>query len=235
MFIRPSVISAVILCAWIPRVEAQPTPTQQAQNVASLRIVNATSVPEISISINGQVAYPQFAQGMYTGNSEVADSTLEISVRDLKSNAETPPYKLKITPGIYQTLVITGNFSVTSSSEDRSVSAGQKKEPIPNVAFHLLNHEYTDGGGGLRFRFLNGIASDDVIVNSKGNSLLTVKPGQIGVLNNQPRPAKYVIDVAQQKIPLTLVQSANENQTVVFYLKDGKPLYVAFSEEGPNS
>lgn len=202
---------------------------------ACLQIVNATCVPKVSVSVDGVLRYPELAQGLWTGFGPSKDLAVRYTVVDLASGKKVESEVIKLEPHADQTLVITGDFSTDvppgNLAQSESLAAKPEKPRAPNVQFQLYSHSMSPDEKGLRFRFINAMPGISLTIKTSSNPPKAIAPGDNLVLAGQPKKAHYEIAIGEMKIPVTLVRKDKLNQTVVFYLKDGAPAYVAISEE----
>ena len=106
----PRLALSVLMGLW-PRVTAQ---AQGAAQTASVQIVNATSVPVLSLRINGTLAYDTFPQGKKSGDAPLPLLEAVYEAEDKQSGSKAKSDKITYEPGAYQSLVILGDFSTTS-------------------------------------------------------------------------------------------------------------------------
>jgi hypothetical protein len=208
---------------------------QEATPPAYLQIVNATSVPAISLNINGKETYPLLNQGDWIGSAPRQELNIRYKATDLASGAKGEPESIRFKALEHQTLVILGDFSTdvpagTLRQPDVAKSSTGETYP-PNVIFRVYSHNMGPQDKMLRFRFVNGMPGLALKLSGASTKTETILPGNEVVLNGQPKPAIYVAEAKGRKMDITLVQKENINQTVVFYLKDGEPVFCAFNED----
>lgn len=202
--------------------------------MAYVQIVNATSVPEISLTINDKLFYPQLKQGEWTGDCPWPDLSIRASASDLSTGAKSDSDPIRFQPSKHQTLVIMGDFSKgvpPGTLRQPSVAeVASDKEYPPNILFRVYSHEMGPGDRKLRFRFINGMPGTTVTLKSASVQPIKILPAGEFVLNEQPKPAFYEAEAMGKIIKIPLMHPENINQTVVFYLKAGEPVFCTFTE-----
>jgi len=209
-----------------PSLHAQPPA------MATLRIMNAISVPAISLSVNGVDRYRDFAQGRMTGMFPLSGTTVKYTATNLANGAKAESETIQYTPGA-QTLVIVGDFStdcLPGELPSTTPTAPPEKPYSPNVLFKVFPNGEPPKGSTIRVQVYNAMPRTTLEFSGKSAQRQSIAPGQIAMLIGQPRPAFYQAVANGQTLNLTLMQSDVENQIVVFFLRDGKPAYQIIAE-----
>ena len=217
-----------------PRVaaEAQGTP-----KTASVQVVNATSVPVLSLRINDTLAYGTFPQGMKAGDAPVPLLEAVYEAEDKQTGSKAKSDKITYQPGAHQSLVILGDFSTASPPislrQPDSAAVGEDSQEPPNVLFQVYPH--TSSKAPVRLRIINGI-SGKRLTFANGRNEFVVRSGECAVLESQPPTARYTAHVDGESIPLLMRQEGLiRNAIIVFFLKDGKPSFLRVFENNAES
>lgn len=214
-----------------PMAFSAPQPPPQAM----LRVVNATSVPKISLKVNGRDVYQDLAQGAWTGMAPW-DASLQCLAVDLTNGIKANATTVDLKPNTYQTLVIMGDFSNEAPAGEmpgqRAQAPDSKKYP-PNVVFNVYSNHMKHGEQPMRFRFVNAMPRVPLTIQSRANggSSVELAPGGDYAFTSQPKPAFFEATAQGKKFSLILVQKDPVNQTVVFYLSNGAPAYLAVTDD----
>ena len=131
------------------------SPTTQAQappEMASVQIVNATSVPVLSLKVNDTLAYDTFPQGKRSGDAPVPLLEAVYEAEDKQSGSKAKVREDHLRAWRHQSLVILGDFSTHIASQGHPKAAGQStsergsKHP-PNVLFQVYPHTPLESAG----------------------------------------------------------------------------------------
>lgn len=213
----------------------QPVLAQEASQiekpppVTSVQIVNATSVPSISLGLNGENHYPDFPQGLYTADAPTARLNVRYLATDIGTHLaaeETIQYKADKN----QTLLITGDFS-TDCPPEKLPQPGEPKvmppKPFkPNVQFRVLSHDFSPGEE-LRYRFINAMPHKVLKLWLEEKFLAELNPGDEYVLTGQPPTVKYLAKIDDMPMPLFIRQEGTaRNATLIVFLRDDKPAFL---------
>lgn len=192
------------------------TLTTQDDAPAYVQIVNATSAAAISVKTDGQLYLRKLPQGLFTGDAAINKLTTTYTIINTDSNLEVTE-TVSYEAGIYQSLILLGNFN--SDSKD--------SQP---VTFKVLSHEIESQQEPLRYRFLNGLASESIIVDS-ANGVKSAKPGELLEFYGQPATKVFPVIIGDHSIEV-LIRQGNplRNCTIVFYSKQGKPTFIRVYE-----
>jgi hypothetical protein len=222
-----SVIAAIALNL---RAYAQPLPA-----TASVQIVNATSVPVITLRVNDNLAYDAFPQGKRSADAPVRLLEAVYEAEDKRSGSRAKSGKIAYEAGTYQSLVILGDFSTPARilRQPGRVLSAEENESQPNVLFQVYSHAATRAP--VRLRIINGMPGKSLTFVA-GTREIAIKPGDHAVVQSQPATAQYEAKVDGESIPLLMRQEGLiRNAMVIFYLKDGKPAFMRAFENNEDS
>jgi hypothetical protein len=211
--------------------------TQEAPAMANVQIVNATSVPVLSLRINQTLAYDTFPQGKRSGDAAVPLLEATYEAEERQSGTKAKSERITYAPGAYQSLVILGDFSRTSAPgvlrQPDSVLTGEEAGYPPNVLFQVYPH--TLSKAPVRLRIINGMPGKHLAFVAAKNEV-AIKPGECAVLEGQPARAQYTALVDGERIPLLIRQEGLiRNAIIVFFLKDGVPTFMRAFENNAES
>jgi hypothetical protein len=210
---------------------------EEAPAMASVQIINATSVPVLSLRINETLAYDTFSQGKRSGDAAVPLLEATYEAEDRQSGTKAKSERITYAPGAYQSLVIVGDFSRASAPgvlrQPDSVLTGEEAGYPPNVLFQVYPH--TSSKAPVRLRIINGMPGKHLtFVNGKNE--VAIKPGECAVLASQPATAQYTALVDGERIPLLMRQEGLiRNAIIVFFLKEGEPTFMRAFENNAES
>ena len=204
------------------------TQAQKMPETTSVQIVNATSVPVISLKVNDSLAYGTFPQGKRSGDAPVRLLEVVYEAEDKRSGSKAKSDQITYQPGAYQSLVILGDFSTTSPRrilrQPENVLSSDDGKHLPNVLFQVYPH--TSSKAPVRLRIVNGMPGKRLTF-AHGKSEVVVRPGDCAVLESQPATARYTAHVDGESIPLLMRQEGLiRNAIIVFFLKDEKPSFI---------
>lgn len=229
------------------RAEAIPTPVPKVR----MTIVNATCVPEISISLseNGRtretsratntlLAYPRFPQGEWTADGELGTNSLLCSVRDA-SGTEIAGRLLQFKPVSSQVLLLTGDLSRTGP-EDRLPQLGTNSAASlawrPNFQFRFFPVELACADP-IHYRVVNAMPEKTLLLKSQpeGNrpsrQLALLAPGNSVLLTRQPADVEWIAEIDGVSLPVSVRQEgAAANCLIPFFLREGRPSFVRVFE-----
>lgn len=202
--------------------------THQEEPGTRVKIVNATSVEAIDLSLNGDKFYPDFRQGQSTSDAPTRLLKVKYTAENKAAPALAESEEVEYKPNANQTLVILGDFDV-------NVPPGTLRQPgppppkpekpyPPSVLFRVYPHEKEDLPEAVRLRVINGMPGK--ILNFSGpDQKVTILPGEEKSLKGQHPVAEYVGVVGEISIPILMRQEGDlRNAMIVFFLKpDGTP------------
>ncbi len=217
-----------------------PGATTQAQGTAetaSVQIVNATSVPMLSLKVNGTLAYDTFPQGKRSGDAPSPLLEAVYEAEDKRSGSKAKSDKITYQPGTSQSLVILGDFSSSSRptipGQPESALRSADRRHLPNVLFQVYPH--TPSKAPVRLRVINGVPGKSLTF-IHGRKEVVIRAGECAVLEGQPATAQYAAHVDGKSIPLLMRQEGSiRNAIIVFFLKDGKPSFMRAFENNAES
>jgi hypothetical protein len=230
--IAPCLALSVLMATW-PRLTTQ---AQTTPEMTSVQIVNATSVPILTLKVNDTLAYDTFPQGKWSGDAPVRLLEAVYEAEDKRSGSKAKSDKITYEGGTYQSLVILGDFSTNSPTgslrQPDGVLNSDGKHP-PNVLFQVYPH--TPAKAPVRLRIINGMPGERLTF-ANGKNEVVVRPGECAVLESQPPTAQYTAYVGGESIPLLLRQEGVlRNAIIVFFFKDGKPSFLRAFENNAES
>jgi hypothetical protein len=215
-------------------------PSAQAERrpeTTSVQIVNATSVPAISLKVNDTLVYGTFPQGKRSGDAPIPLLEAVYEAEDKQSGSKAKSDKITYEPGAYQSLVIFGDFSIISPSKiqrqaESSLRSQDGKQP-PNVLFQVYPH--TSSKAPVRLRIINGIPGHSLTFGH-GKNEVVIRPGDCAILEGQPTTVQYTAHVNGESISLLMRQEGLiRNALIVFFLKEGKPTFIRAFENNAES
>ncbi len=204
LFMRRSVFAilfAIIFigCGIVIGAEPSSPPTTQVQ------IINATCVPSISLSVNGKNSYPDFPQGLYTGDAPVATMNARYRALDPKSGASVESPEFKYDANARQSLVILGDFSLSAPPGTLAQPGPKPPPPVkpfpPSVIFRLFSHSSEPGDTPVRLRVLNGMPGKTLKFSSREETR-EILPGFDHEFKKQPPLYEYTAEVDGKLIPV---------------------------------
>ena len=205
-----------------------PSPTPPP--TTSVQIINATSVPEISLSVNGSMSYPVFPQAILTSDAPIPLRDLRYVAVDKKSGARVESDVIKFQVDANQSLVIMGDFSTMSPPgnlpQPEQPAAKPTKTYPPNVVFKVYMHKKPGPDGMVRLRVINGMPGKKLTF-AAGSDSREILPGGSAEFAGQPGFSTCQAQADDQKITVSTRQSGIVRDVmVVFYLKAGKPAFL---------
>jgi hypothetical protein len=202
--------------------------SEAVSGLASVQIVNATSVPSIALKINGRVVYESFPQGLQSADASTSILQAIYEAEDTASGRRGESAQITYQPNTNQSLVIFGDFSTDArhgvrrnADPSRKI---EKKENAPNVRFQVFSHVATEPP--VRLRIINGIPSKNLTF-IYGRREIVVKSGDFAVLSRQPAIAHYLAKVDGEEISLLMRQEGRvRNAMIIFFLRNGRPAFM---------
>ena len=230
------------------RTAATPSPTPRV----AVTIVNATSLPAISLSVsipatsvslkatNQTISYPLFRQGTWTSDEPFQTNEFRYTVLTT-NNLPIAEKTIRYKPVSSQTLLLTGDLS-RSGPADKLPQLGSNQSTLaqpsaPNFQFHLYPEEIgcTDP---CHYRIVNAMPSKILVLktqqegNKPARQLGILTPGNSILLVKQPPCVEWIVEIDGQAYPLSILQEgAAANCLIPFFLKEGKPAFVRIFED----
>jgi hypothetical protein len=225
-------LAAIMILAVDSQALAQALPAR-----ASIQVVNATSVPSITLRINDTIAYENFPQGLKTADSPSTLLTAVYEAEDRRTGSRAKSAKITYEPGTNQSLVILGDFSTDTPPgalrHPGRALTGEDKQYPPNVLFQVFSHAGTEDP--VRLRIINGMPGKSLTFVAARREI-AVKPGEFALLAGEPATARYLARVDGENIPLLMRQEGLiRNAMVIFFLKSGRPAFVRAFENNADS
>jgi len=233
------------------RRHGHPTPSPTPVPKVRMTIVNATCVPEISLTLSGAghegslkggtnapLTYPRFPQGEWTSDGELPTNSLLCSVRDALG-AEIAGRLLQCKPVSSQVLLLTGDLSRTGP-EDRLPQLGTNPAASlawgPNFQFRLFPVEI-GCADPVHYRVVNAMPSKTLVLKTlpdgkrPSRQIALLAPGNSVLLTKQPAEVEWIAEIDGIPRPLSVRQEgAAANCLIPFFLRDGKPAFVRVFE-----
>lgn len=213
---------AVLPVALVVAEPKQPLPQTRVQ------IVNATSVPEIALSVNDKENYPHFPQGLHTADGPTNQTEIQYTAKIPGKNLVAKSSKIQFAPNRIQTVVILGDFSTDVPPEHLPLSGPKPPPPKnpypPNVFFRVYQHSQGAAPSAPRLRVINGMPGKNLTFGSSGKSQIkfTLKPGDEKELGDQPSTAEYFAKIDEKTEEVLIRQEGLiRHAMVVFYLDEG--------------
>ncbi len=232
-----------------PRHHAHAAPTPSPSPEVRVTVVNATSVPVITLGTAGTnlpPAYPSFPQGTWTGNAPLKTSIMDLVVRNASGQiiAEHLQHFASVSS---QILLITGDLS-TSGPAETPPQLGSPPAPgpapwPPNLQFH--NYPITPEKPALpgkpadcRYRVVNAMPSKLLVLrslgegNKPGRQLALLAPGNSALFIRQPANLQWEAEIDGQIRRVTIEQEEDsKNCLIPFFLRNGQPEFIRVFEE----
>ena len=222
------------------RATASPTPAPSPE--VRITIVNATSIPFLSLNTEGTnlpVAYPVFPQGTCTGNAPLTNPIIDYLVRN--GGAIVAERRLHFQPVSSQILLLTGDLSTSGPAEflpqmGAPPIQGSKIWPS-NLQFHIYPAVKGDTDR-CRYRVVNGMPSKLLILRSiaeagqPSRQLALLAPGNSVLFIRQPRNLQWEAEIDGRIYPVTIEQENDSNNCLIpFFLRNGQPDFIRVFED----
>jgi hypothetical protein len=196
-----------------------------AKGNAFLQILNGVAPRPVSFSWEGGPVYEKIGPGTRISAMPVRAGDFSLKVRDEQTGAEKV-FKLRIEPKTSNTLFLIGDFAPVQPP----AGADQKLVPDFNLTASILKNEKPEGSK-VNVNVINGLA-DKTLEISRARSVLSVRPGEVGVARNLPAELTFKASDGRESVMLYLAQSSNPaNLAIVFFEKDGHLAFRATTEE----
>ncbi len=222
----------------LPAQAPSPSPTPTPPPSTSVQIVNATSVPSISLEVNGRLDYPNFPQGEFTSDAPTEGLTYKYKATNKSDGTIASPTPITYRNMENQTLLLLGDFSkdavegilpqpfAQENSEEKS-----KKNP-PNLILRVYSHQEGKSKPPVRIRIINGMPKKMLSLKLPTlNSKIDLYPGDEKEFVGQPLVELYNFEVEGKIFPVLMRQDANPlNANIVFYLRKEEPAFMRFFE-----
>ncbi|TSA31900.1 MAG: hypothetical protein D4R65_10480 [Verrucomicrobiaceae bacterium] len=206
------------------------TPTPTPPPTTSVQIINATSVPAISLYVNGRENYPNFPQALLTSDAPIPLLDTRYVAVNKKTGAQAESDVVKFQANANQSLVIMGDFSTQTPpgalpQPDQPLGKTEKPYP-PNVVFKVFQHKRMSADRLVRLLVINGMPGKRLKFTA-GNDARDILPGESVEFVEQPVFFTYQADAGDQQIAVTVRQSGiMRDAIVIFYLKNGEPAFM---------
>ncbi|MDR1190439.1 MAG: hypothetical protein LBK60_02075 [Verrucomicrobiales bacterium] len=188
-----------------------------------VRLINATSVPEISVAIDGRPCYPRFSQGGYTGGSVTDSGAVVYQIKDLRGGKERA-LTVTFAPGSRQALVIHGDFSPSADKNSK------RKNAPPNVKLFPLDFALKKDESRLRYRLVNLVPGQTLQLLAKPEPI-EIPHGEILTLSGQKPTVTLTVRVTDRCIPVLIhQQGVLRDCVIIFYETGGGVDFIRFFE-----
>lgn len=194
-----------------------------------VQLINATSVAEISLSIDGRLLYPKFPAGLYTAGSASDSAKVSYKIQD-PSSGKTCTLTANFSPHSHQALLFYGDFSpVTGSPSKRNSS-------VPNIKLWPLDYALAKNESRLRYRVVNLLPGQTLWLESDGE-LIEIPFEQKFSLNEQKPVVTLTVKIGGETIPVLIRQRRIlRNCDIIFYPDyNGKTSFIRFFEPNPDT
>ena len=225
------------------RLRAHASPTPASSPEIRITIVNATSVPFISLNTAGTnlpSAYPVFTQGTWTGNAPGTNPVIDYLARDTSGHIVARRL-LHFQPVSSQILLLTGDLSTTGPAELPpqlgSPPIQGSKSWQPNLQFHIYPSAKGDKNRCC-YRVVNGMPSKLLVLRTIAEAgqptrqLALLAPGNTSLFIRQPRNLQWEAEIDGRIYPVTIEQERDSNNCLIpFFLRNGQPDFIRVFEE----
>jgi hypothetical protein len=206
-----------------------------------LTIVNATSVPSISLGISGTnnpPEYPRFPQGSWIEGAPRTERTLRLLA--WSQDGIPAADRTLVLPARRQFLVVYGELCRNNAGETLAFQEPGKVDPTgsraPNLQFRSYPVELVVKDP-CHYRVVNAMPGKTLLLFSparegRAKRLLGVlTPGNSLLLTGQSPAVEWTAAIDGQEFPVSILQEgAAGNCIVPFFLKEGRPSFVRVFE-----
>ncbi|HEY5744777.1 MAG TPA: hypothetical protein VIU12_01765, partial [Chryseolinea sp.] len=191
---------------------------------SSVEMLNATSVPSISLAIAGLGEHPVFPQGAKIAGGAFPLTNWKLLARPKNATSELGEVEseFKAQPGSSSTAVIIGDFLVEKE---------EGKKPKTRAAIVVLPGEFVSPDKPNRLILINGIPDKAIEINLDNGASDVVDSLAEKRWSGLPHSVSVAAKVEGviMKVPIEFVDPTR-SAVVAFYLKDGKPAFVASAQ-----
>jgi len=214
---------------------ASPTPTPPP--TTSVQIVNATSVPSISLEVNDRLDYPDFPQGELTSDAPTEGLIYRYKATNKSDGIAVSPKPITYKNMENQTLLLIGDFSKGAEEgkmpqpvQEKILEEKLKQNP-PNFIARVYSHQKSVSKPPVHLRVINGMPRKVLRFKLLNNAPIDLLPGDEKEFTGEPSVQLYSFEVEGRVIPVLMNQDANPmNVNIVFYLKNNEPTFKRFFE-----
>jgi hypothetical protein len=215
----------------------EPSPTPPPST--SIQVVNATSVPSISLEINGRLIFPDFPQGKVSGSPFVQGLNYRYKATNKADGVSVNSQAITFKNLENQTLLLIGDFS--DAAEEGTLPQPKPPFPLeeestisnpPSLIYRTYFHQAALEKSPLQIRIINGMPRKILKLHLPNSpNTLDFLPGEEKELVGQPPVHKYFFEVDGKTIPVIMLQDSNPvNANIVFYLENNEPAFKRFFE-----
>jgi hypothetical protein len=192
------------------------------------QLINATSVPQIAVAIDGRLLYPNFPQGLYTAGSATDTARVVYKIKDLRGGSERT-LTMDFAPGSRQALVIYGDFSPLANP------SAKRKTTTPNVKLFSLDYALASDESRLRYRVANLIPNQIIRLLAEPEPV-EIPPGQSFAIGGQKGMVTLQVQIGAEKIPVPIRQrQVLRNCDIIFYETGTGAAFIRFFEPGDDA
>lgn len=226
--------------------KAVPTPAPSPE--VRITIVNATSIPAISLTTlanstaskgNHPTTYPYFPQGRWTGDEPLKSTSIDYLAR-MTNGLIISEKKFTFQPVSSQILLLTGDLSTVGPPEILPQIGTQPfsetKPWAPNFQFHIYPCS-TATNDLCRYRVVNAMPSKVMTIRtpSEGNKpsqqLAILAPGNSALFIKQSANLHWEVEIDGKIYPLEMEQEdERKNCLIPFFLQNGVPSFIRVFE-----
>jgi hypothetical protein len=206
-----------------------------------LTIINATSVPEISLSkgTNIPADYPRFRQGTWTADEALTNSTINLVVRT-SEGVIVANRSLVLPKKCHRFLLLSGDLSRRSLAEKPTQplprTASTPDLPPPNLQFLSYPVELVTKDP-FHYRVVNAMPDKTLTLHvpahdgKPARTLGILTPGNSLLFTGHPPSIEWIAEIDGAKFPVSVTQEgAAGNCLIPFFLRKGRPDFVRIFE-----
>ena len=217
-------------------------PSPSATPEVRITIVNAMSVPSISLGTSGTdkpIAYPLFPQGEWSAHEPAKKVEIHYHASTMKGEA-IGDRVIRYSPHSSQTLLLTGDLSRKGPADKLPQlgpppAQGARSWP-PNFQFHVYPTEL-GCKDPCHYRIVNGMPSKSLLLRTiaegktPSRQLALLAPGGSALLVHQPSCVEWEAEIEGCIYPVSIMQEgAAANCLIPFFLRNGKPEFIRVFE-----
>lgn len=194
-----------------------------------VQIVNATSVSSISLEVDGREDYPDFPQGLYTGDAPVSGEVARFGIKAKKEGVAAERV-VRYGGGGVQTVVLLGDFRDIVAEPIQNQRDEVKEKDGKNV-FVKVYPGCRGGGESVRYRWVNGMGDRPLLLSGKRQEEVEIPPFGSHASEGQEACAIFSARAGEKELAVSMAQRGMpRNAIIVFYLKGGEPAFLRVFE-----
>lgn len=195
---------------------------------AVVQIVNATSVASICLEVEGREDYPDFPQGLYTGEAVVSPGAVRYKIKE-KNGEKKEEAQVNYRAGEGQSLVVIGDFVGTFATPEGKLVTSEGNSSESMLRCRVYSHECAEEER-VRYRWVNGMVGRDLRVRRRQEEIV-ICPGECVALLGQEANEVYEANVDGKTMEVRMTQRGEtRNALIIFYLKEGTPTFMRVFE-----